>query len=96
MVFIHGYQGNSLDLAVIKGHLVMTYPNLECYSSKANEVRKNLFAVIYKDQGTDRYAVLNTMYIYIGIESKRVLSSTKSLFIQYLSFPLLSPSPLSR
>lgn len=35
--FVHGFQGQSTDLCLIKGHLSLVYPSLELFSSKANE-----------------------------------------------------------
>mmetsp|Transcript_9475 Transcript_9475/g.20188 ORF Transcript_9475/g.20188 Transcript_9475/m.20188 type:complete len:500 (-) Transcript_9475:223-1722(-) len=37
VVFVHGFQGTSTDLCLIKGHLNLLYPYLECFSSKINE-----------------------------------------------------------
>ncbi|KAG1671019.1 hypothetical protein FOA52_014263 [Chlamydomonas sp. UWO 241] len=37
VVFVHGYQGHSSDMSLIKGHLSLIYPHLECFSSKVNE-----------------------------------------------------------
>ncbi len=39
VIFVHGFQGNSLDLSLIKGHLTLAHPALECFASKTNEVR---------------------------------------------------------
>lgn len=39
VIFVHGFQGNSADLCLVKGHLSLIYPYLECYSSRVNEVR---------------------------------------------------------
>jgi hypothetical protein len=37
-VFVHGYQGVSTDLSLIKGQLAMLYPHIDMLCSKANEV----------------------------------------------------------
>eukprot|EP00798_Chlamydomonas_sp_ICE-L_P027133 gene27133-2362_t len=37
MVFVHGFAGYSTDLSVIKAHICLMYPGVECLSSKANE-----------------------------------------------------------
>ncbi|KAG1675903.1 hypothetical protein FOA52_001560 [Chlamydomonas sp. UWO 241] len=37
VIFVHGFQGSSSDLCLVKGHLSLLYPYLECYSSSINE-----------------------------------------------------------
>ncbi|KAG2493863.1 hypothetical protein HYH03_008079 [Edaphochlamys debaryana] len=36
-IFVHGFQGASTDLCLVKAHLMLMYPYLECFSSKTNE-----------------------------------------------------------
>ena len=38
VVFVHGYQGAASDLCVVRGHLLLLQPALECFSSRVNEV----------------------------------------------------------
>ena len=37
VIFVHGFQGTSTDLSLIKAHLKLLYPQLESFCSKANE-----------------------------------------------------------
>ncbi|GAX79423.1 hypothetical protein CEUSTIGMA_g6864.t1 [Chlamydomonas eustigma] len=37
IIFVHGFQGSSTDMCLIKGNLSLLYPNMECYSSRCNE-----------------------------------------------------------
>ncbi|GLI64796.1 hypothetical protein VaNZ11_008202 [Volvox africanus] len=36
-IFVHGFQGAATDLCLVKAHLMLMYPYLECFSSKTNE-----------------------------------------------------------
>ncbi len=38
-IFVHGFQGAAPDLCLVKAHLMLMFPYLECYCSLTNEVR---------------------------------------------------------
>lgn len=40
-IFVHGFQGAATDLCLVKAHLMLMFPYLECYCSKTNEVGKH-------------------------------------------------------
>lgn len=38
VVLVHGYQGSSWDMRLLKNHLALLYPHLQVYSSNSNEL----------------------------------------------------------
>ncbi len=55
-IFVHSFQGAATDLCLVKVHLMLMFPYLECYCSKTNGVRTLSFTVVIHHVSVTHFA----------------------------------------
>eukprot|EP00271_Cylindrocystis_brebissonii_P020187 TRINITY_DN657_c0_g1_i2.p1 TRINITY_DN657_c0_g1~~TRINITY_DN657_c0_g1_i2.p1 ORF type:complete len:1016 (-),score=234.69 TRINITY_DN657_c0_g1_i2:939-3986(-) len=81
VVFVHGFQGNHLDLRIIRNHWLILDPSIECIMSNINEERTHdSFADCGHRLAEEVAKALTTMF------SNQKASSSGRKYLQKLSF----------